>query len=85
MSCECLPDCPFFHDRMKNMPTAAGVLKQQYCLDDWSRCARCTVFRELGREAVPPDLFPYETERAAETLDVHRDRVADRAPGRDTD
>lgn len=72
MSCECLETCPFFHDRMKNMPTMASVLKQQYCLGDWSACARCMVFIEFGREAVPSDLFPDETQRAIELLESLR-------------
>jgi hypothetical protein len=27
------------------------------------------IFKELGREAIPPDLFPDEIERAREILD----------------
>lgn len=68
MECECLDACPFFHDRMKNMPTMAEVLKQQFCKGDWSSCARCMIVRELGRKAVPADLFPDEIGRAEEIL-----------------
>lgn len=68
MDCECLPQCPFFHDRMRNMPTMAEVLKQKFCKNDWSACARCMVFRGLGRDAVPYDLFPDETDRARRIL-----------------
>lgn len=68
MDCECLPDCPFFNDRMKNMPTMAEVLKQRFCHDDWESCARCMIFTSLGRVAVPADLFPDETARAHEIL-----------------
>jgi hypothetical protein len=54
---------------MKNMPTLSEVLKQQFCRGDWTSCARCMIFKELGREAIPPDLFPDEIERAREILD----------------
>ncbi|TLM70148.1 MAG: hypothetical protein FDZ70_09330 [Actinobacteria bacterium] len=72
MDCICLPACPFFNDRMKNMPSMSEVLKQQFCKGDWSSCARCMVFEALGREAVPPDLFPDETDRARAILDAAR-------------
>ncbi|MRS12585.1 MAG: hypothetical protein EG823_05890 [Actinobacteria bacterium] len=72
MDCRCLPDCPFFNDRMQNMPSFAGVLKQRFCHDDWASCARCMIATELGREAVPPDLFPDERERAQGILDSAR-------------
>lgn len=68
MTCECLEQCPFFHDRMANMPSMAAVLKKQFCLGDWSSCARCLLVNELGSEAVPSDLFPDEVERAREIL-----------------
>lgn len=64
MECECLPECPFFHDRMKHMPTTAEVLKQRYCRGDSGACARCLIVKALGREAVPADLFPHEVDRA---------------------
>jgi hypothetical protein len=72
VDCECLGNCPFFHDRMKNMPTASELLKQQYCHGDWASCARCMIFQDLGREAVPFDLFPDETDRAIEILEASR-------------
>lgn len=72
MDCECLENCPFFHDRMRNMPTMSQLLKQQFCRGDWESCARCMIVRELGREAVPADLFPDETERARKILTAGR-------------
>jgi len=72
VECTCLEACPFFHDRMKNMPSMAGVLKQLFCTGDWKSCARCMVFSELGREAVPSDLFPDETDRANAILQAMR-------------
>lgn len=68
MECECLPGCPFFHDRMKNMPTASELLRQRFCKGDWASCARWMVFQSLGREAVPVDLFPDQADRARAIL-----------------
>ena len=68
MQCVCLEQCPFFNDRMKNMPTTASVLKQRLCMSGWQACARHMVFEVLGREAVPSDLYPDEVDRARAIL-----------------
>jgi hypothetical protein len=62
--CECLAKCPFFHDRMANMPSMADIYKQRYCKEDNFLCARYRVFKALGRESVPSDMFPNELDRA---------------------
>lgn len=61
--CECLQGCPFFHDKMENMPAMSDILKKRYCHEDWVECARHQVFARLGREGVPSDLFPNQTDR----------------------
>ena len=66
--CECLPGCPFFNDRMQNKPSTAGLMKKRYCLDDFNSCARHMVFLKLGKEAVPSDLYPHQTEAAEKIL-----------------
>ena len=62
--CVCVPRCPFFNDRMADMPSMAGKMKRKYCQEDPSACARYMVFTAKGREAVPPDLFPNQVDRA---------------------
>ncbi len=66
--CQCLSGCPFFNDQMANMPSLANSMKRRYCQGDASQCARHMVFSALGREAVPRDLFPNQTDRAQEIL-----------------
>ena len=66
--CECLGACPFFHDKMENMPSMAQMLKDRYCHDAWTDCARHQVFVRLGREGVPADLFPNQDARVTEIL-----------------
>ena len=71
MDCECLPTCIFFNDRMLNMPSTAEIFKHRYCKDDFASCARYMVFKNLGRERVPPDLFPNQQDRAHDLLSHH--------------
>jgi hypothetical protein len=62
--CECLAGCPFFNDKMANMPSVSDMLKQQYCLDDFAGCARYKVFKVKGKGNVPADLYPNDISRA---------------------
>lgn len=66
--CECLGTCPFFLDKMANMPSMSEILKQRYCRAGWQTCARHRIFTEFGRGAVPTDLFPNENEAAEELI-----------------
>ncbi len=66
--CVCLPRCPFFNDRMADMPATAQLMKKRYCQGDQSNCARHMVFSRLGSEKVPADLYPMQVERAKEVL-----------------
>lgn len=66
--CVKLSKCPFFHDKMANMPSMADLMKQNYCQGDWSRCARYRIFNDLGNEYIPADLFPNEQDRATQVL-----------------
>ena len=64
VECECLARCPFFNDKMANMPATTEMYKRKYCRGDNSQCGRYVVFKALGRERVPTDLYPHELERA---------------------
>ena len=66
--CQCLVNCPFFNDRMANMPGTASVYKNKYCKDKFEQCARFQVFQALGPGKSPADLFPNQIERAAEII-----------------
>ena len=62
--CECLGGCIFFNDKMKNMPAMAEQYKKKFCTGDNEKCARYFVFKAMGRENVPPTLFPNQMEEA---------------------
>lgn len=73
--CERLERCPFFHDRMDNMPGMAGMYKRRYCQGSNRDCARHIVMRELGKSDVPEDLFPNEVDRAEALVLQHASTV----------
>lgn len=62
--CECLTNCPFFHDKMDNMPAMSNLIKKKFCEGDNAQCARYMVFVALGPKMVPTDLFPTQIDRA---------------------
>ena len=62
--CECLPGCVFFNDKMAKMPSTTDLFKKRYCKGDNINCARYMVFKALGKEKVPPYLYPNMVERA---------------------
>ena len=62
--CECLAGCMFFNDKMQTMPAAANLLKKRLCQVNNANCARHMVLIALGKQNVPADLSPNQTERA---------------------
>ena len=66
--CTLLAGCPFFNDQMQGLQTVKEMMKQRYCREDNSTCARYMVFKVLGRPKVPADLTPNQTERARQII-----------------
>lgn len=66
--CVCLSGCIFFNDKMQNMPSMAHIYKDRYCRGDNTECARYMVFKALGRENVPADLYPNDVARARDII-----------------
>ncbi len=66
--CKMLQTCPFFNDRMQNMPAVADIYKRNYCRGDFLKCARFVVLEALGKEKVPPTLFPNQIDLALEII-----------------
>jgi hypothetical protein len=66
--CECLETCPFFNDKMADMPGTAEMYKSRYCLEENAKCGRYMVFKALGRARIPADLFPNQQERAKKVI-----------------
>jgi hypothetical protein len=62
--CERLEECPFYNDRLDNMPSVADAMKRLYCGRSYKQCALYVVKMSLGRKHVPVDLFPNDKIRA---------------------
>ena len=62
--CSLLETCPFFCGGMQDMPSQAELFRELYCRGGHDICARHMIFKRLGREAVPNNLFPNEVNRA---------------------
>ena len=63
-NCELIEKCIFFNDRMANMPSTAEIFKMKFCKGEFAECARHIVCDATGRDSVPADLFPNQSERA---------------------
>jgi hypothetical protein len=69
--CECLSGCPFFNDKMKEMPALAQMYKTKYCRNgENADCARHMVKVALGKEKVPADLYPNQIDKAKAIIRV---------------
>ncbi len=68
VDCVCLPKCPFFNNRMSKIPERAEQMKEKYCRNGGENCARFMVFSNMGREAVPIDLYPIQVSRVEEII-----------------
>ena len=67
-ACELTETCIFFNDQMANMPSTAAVYKKIYCGQDYDKCGRYMIYKAIGRENVPKDLFPNQSDRAKEVI-----------------
>lgn len=67
--CELIETCIFFNDQMASMPSTSAVYKKVYCEKDFNNCGRYLIFKAIGREHVPKDLFPNQGDRARSIID----------------
>ena len=67
-NCEFLEKCLFFNDKLENMPTASDMMKSMYCRWNYAKCARYIIAINLGKSAVPHDMFPADQRQANEML-----------------
>jgi len=49
---------------MANMPANSGLMKKNYCQDNYVECARYIVSVKLGDPLVPSDIYPQMVDRA---------------------
>ena len=66
--CGLIEKCLFFNDKMGNKPSLAEMYKKKYCKEDNSLCARHMIVKAMGREKVPPNLFPNQVDEAKKLI-----------------
>lgn len=70
--CPALDICPFFNDKMADMPATTSVIKRKFCRGDYCRCARFMVSKALSNDKVPKNLYPNDTRRAEKILEEEK-------------
>jgi hypothetical protein len=63
-NCEFYDGCSFLSERLGKMPRIAGLYRMQFCEGNCTSCARYMVYKFVGFESVPRDLYPNQQERA---------------------
>jgi hypothetical protein len=66
--CEFIDKCPFFNGALKGDEAKIEAMKDKYCRNNNLNCARYMVANSIGKEKMPPDLFPDEKERAYQRI-----------------
>ncbi|MBN1409496.1 MAG: hypothetical protein JW969_01535 [Spirochaetales bacterium] len=67
-ACEFIDKCPFFNDKLDGKQVEVDELKAKYCKDNNLNCARYMVANALGKEKMPPNLYPHEKDRAYQVI-----------------
>ena len=60
--CDKVNCCPFFISMKGSCDNLIKKLKQQYCFNDNTSCARYHLSRVMGMESVPPSMLPHQWE-----------------------
>ena len=69
ITCELQEECLFFHNKIAVMPSTSIALKTKYCKEGaCSACAIYIVFKKLGKEKIPENLFPNQLDKVRELL-----------------
>jgi hypothetical protein len=53
---------------MKEMPKTAEYVKERLCRGDYVVCNRFKIYQEFGKNSVPRDLDPEDTEQVKKVL-----------------
>ena len=66
--CEFIDACPFFKGELSGKEVDIEKFKNDYCRTNSLHCARYIVAITLGKEKMPPDLYPHEKQRAYKVI-----------------
>ena len=68
MSCELMDCCQFFKDNMQGLPKTAEYIKSKLCFGEYGKCNRFRIFKEFGKDSVPYDLNPDDTDQVKKVI-----------------
>jgi len=66
--CKFFNHCPFFRDKIPGSSTLGKMYMEQYCRSNYRMCARYKIATMLGKEKVPPALYPNMFDQAEALL-----------------
>ena len=69
--CKYFDNCPANTKVKGNLNKPMSIIKhyqENYCLENPAYCARRKVIGEVGKEALPSDLLPYQHEQAEQII-----------------
>jgi len=67
-TCELINKCRFLKEKLADLPLVIHIMEKTFCQGGKCNCARYIIFRAMGTEGLPPDLFPNHLYRAKEIL-----------------
>ena len=62
--CEVMNECTFYNGKMKLYSGIGKLYKTRYCLENNSSCAVYRIYKKLGKQSIPSDLYPNMTDKA---------------------
>ncbi|MCK5058951.1 MAG: hypothetical protein KAT34_20055 [Candidatus Aminicenantes bacterium] len=66
--CERLEKCPIVNNSKNGAASDFEKIKEKYCYNNYSKCARYMVLTSVGGDFVPNDLLPEQVEEAKEII-----------------
>jgi len=68
--CEWIHECPFLANRHILIEAMREIYLSKYCQHEFHKCARYLVYKSLGPDKVPLNMFPNQRDRAQKIIDT---------------
>lgn len=74
MVCELFVCCRFLNNIVKELPKTAGYIKNKMCYGEYENCVRFRIYKEFGKNQIPCDLHPEDTEEVKKIIRCLRNK-----------
>lgn len=64
--CELHETCTSFYEKLAALPSTVRLMRGAYCKWNYAECARYQVYKVLGKDKIPADLYPSDAKRVSE-------------------